>query len=385
MNDFPTQAEIVIIGGGVMGASTAYHLGLRGQSDVVLLEKEPFFGTGATGRCAGGVRYQFSTEVNIRLSQASLPMLDRFEEELGQAIDRRRCGYFFLLNRQQDMAQFEHNVALQHRMGVPTQWLSGDEVRQRLPLLNLEDVLAATVCMEDGLADPNGVVAGYMAGAKRLGVKLCSSTAVSQISQADGRYIVHTNHGRIECQTIINTAGPWAGQISDMLGVPLPIQPIRRQWFTTTPLPELPADFPFVIFFDRSLYFHPEGKGLLTGMSKPDQAPGFDQSVDEDWELVHLEAAVQRLPLLEKAGLQSRLAGLYEVTPDAHPIISGVPGVANYYVVAGFSGHGFMHGPIAGKLAAEMVLDGAAHSVDVSMLDYARFADGRLIQEYNVV
>jgi len=170
-----------------------------------------------------------------------------------------------------------------------------------------------------------------------------------------------------------------------MLGVPLPIVPVRRQWLTTTPLPDLPPDFPFVIFFGLSLYFHPEGRGLLTGMSNPQQPPGFDQSVDEEWELVHLEAAIERLPLLEMAGLQSRLAGLYEMTPDAHPVISSVPGREGYYVVAGFSGHGFMHGPIAGKLMAEIMLDGAAHTVDVGMLDYARFGDGRLIQEYNVV
>lgn len=147
----PKHSEIVVIGGGVMGASTAYHLAQRGMRDVALLEKEPFFGTGATGRCAGGIRYQFSTEVNIRLSQASLPMLDRFEEEMGQVIDRRRCGYFFLLTREADVAQFRQNVALQHRLGVPTQWLTGDEVRRRLPLLKADDVIAATVCPEDGL------------------------------------------------------------------------------------------------------------------------------------------------------------------------------------------------------------------------------------------
>jgi sarcosine oxidase subunit beta len=140
-----------------------------------------------------------------------------------------------------------------------------------------------------------------------------------------------------------------------------------------------------VIYFGQSLYFHPEGKGLLTGMSNPDESVGFEQRVDEDWELVHLEAAIARLPLLERAGLQSHLAGLYEVTPDAHPIFGAVPGMAGYFVVAGFSGHGFMHGPIAGKLMTEIMLDGRAHTVDVSMLDYGRFADGRLIEEYNVV
>jgi sarcosine oxidase subunit beta len=154
---------------------------------------------------------------------------------------------------------------------------------------------------------------------------------------------------------------------------------------TTTPIPEIPADFPFIIDFAQSLYFHREGKGLLTGMSNPNQPPGLDQRVDEEWELVHMEAAMKRLPLLAKAGRQSAWAGLYEVTPDAHPIFGSVPELAGYYLVTGFSGHGFMHGPVAGLLMSEIILEGQAASLDVSMLDYGRFAEDRLIQEYNVI
>lgn len=381
----PEQTEVVIIGGGVMGASTAYHLAARGLTDLVLLEKESFFGTGATGRCAGGVRYQFSTAVNIRLSQASLPMLDRFPEEIGQAVDKRPCGYLFLLTNEADVAAFRRHIALQHRLGVPSEWLSGDDVRRWLPQLQADDVLAATYCAEDGLVDPNGVVAGYVAAARRLGARLLTDTAVTGLDVEGSGYRVQTTQGEIRCRQLVNAAGPWAGVVSDLLGVPLPITPIRRQWLSTTALPDLQPDFPFVIDFAQSLYFHPEGEGLLTGMSNANEQPGFDQRVDDAWELVHLEAAIERLPLLERAGLQSRLAGLYEVTPDAHPIIGVVPGPAGYFVVAGFSGHGFMHGPIAGKLLAEIMLDGASRTVDVSMLDYGRFADGRLITEYNVV
>jgi sarcosine oxidase subunit beta len=184
---------------------------------------------------------------------------------------------------------------------------------------------------------------------------------------------------------VVNAAGPWAGAVSALAGVPLPITPVRRQMLTTTPLPELPPDFPFVIDFATSLYFHREGAGLLTGQSNPDEAPGFDESVDLDWELQHMEAAIARLPLLARAGRVAHWAGLYEVTPDAHPIFGAVPQIAGYYVVAGFSGHGFMHGPIAGLLMAEIILDGRASTLDVSSLDYARFAEGRTIVEYNVV
>lgn len=386
MSELPQTAQIVIVGGGVMGASTAYHLALRGCRDIVLLEKQPFFGLGATGKCAGGIRYQFSTEINVRLSLLSLPMLDRFEEETGQPIDLRYCGYLFLLTNEEDLAAFKRNVALQRGLGVPTEWLSGDEIRRRIPQLAAEDVLAGTFHAGDGLADPNGVVAGYIAAARRLGVKAYTDTAVTAIDSANGRIMaVQTNRGRITCDTVVNAAGPWSAVVSQMAGIPLPVVPIRRQMLTTTPLPDLADDFPFVIDFAQSLYFHRESGGILTGMSNPDQAPGFDESIDEEWEFVHMEAAIARLPLLEKAGRVANWAGLYEVTPDAHPIISGVPALEGYVVVSGFSGHGFMHGPIAGLLTAELILDGQAHTLDISALDYGRFSRLELSQEYNVI
>lgn len=386
MPDIPQRANVVVIGGGVMGASTAYHLALKGEKNVILLEKEPFFGLGATGRCAGGIRYQFSTEINVRLSQISLPMLERFEEETGQAIDLRWIGYLFLLTNEADVQKFRHNVSMQNGLGVPTEWLSGDEVRRRVPQLNAGDVLAGTYHDGDGLADPNGVVAGYISAARGIGVKAFNDIDVKGIDVQGGRIAgVQTSAGSIACDVVVNAAGPWAAPISETAGVPLPVTPLRRQMLTTTPLPELAPDFPFVIDFARSLYFHPEGDGLLTGMSNPYEQPGFDQSVDENWELEHMEKAIERLPLLERAGLQSHWAGLYEVTPDAHPIIGPVPQVEGYYVVTGFSGHGFMHGPVAGLLTAEQIMDGDAHTLDISMLDYARFDEGRLVQEYNVI
>ena len=386
MSNYPSSAQVVVIGGGVMGASTAYHLALRGVRDVVLLESQPFFGQGATGKCAGGIRYQFSTAVNVRLSLLSLPMLSRFEEETGQPIDLRYPGYMLLATTEDNVAEFQRNVALQHSLGVPTEWLTGDEVRRRVPQLAADDVLAATYNPGDGLADPNGVVAGYISAGRRLGVQAFNDAPVTDIEVENGRVVaVTTPLGRIACETVVNAAGPWAALIGDMAGVPLPIKPVRRQMLTTGPLPKLPPDFPFVIDFARSLYFHREGEGLLTGMSNPNQAPGFDESVDDDWELTHLEAAVERLPLLADARLQAHWAGLYEVTPDAHPIIGSIPGRENFVVVAGFSGHGFMHGPIAGQLVSEIILDGRAHTLDISELGYERFANGRLIREYNVI
>ncbi len=383
--DFPKTAEFVVIGGGVMGASTAYHLAKAGAQNIVLLEKESFFGLGATGRCAGGVRYQFGTEVNVRLSQASLPMIANFEEEMGQAVDYRPIGYLFVLTNEKDVETFKRNVALQHRLGVQTEWLTGDEVRARLPLMHFPDAIAGTIHHKDGLADPNGIVMGYIQQARALGVKALTDVEVTGIERDGDRVTaVSTNQGTIQCEHVINAAGPWAGLIGEMAGVHLPITPIRRQMITTTPIPELPKDFPFVIDFAQSLYFHPEGEGLLTGRSNVNEQPGFDQRVDEEWEWTALESAIERMPILEKAGRQSGWAGLYEVTPDAHPIF-GKTAVSGFWVVAGFSGHGFMHGPISGMLMAEIILEGSAKTVDVSMLDLARFDEGRLIHEYNVV
>ena len=381
----PKTADIIIIGGGVMGASTAYHIAKRGIKNIILLEKEMFFGQGATGRCAGGVRYQFATEINIKLSLLSLPMLERFEEEFGQAIDYHQVGYLFLLTKEKDIEAFKENISLQHKLGVASEWLTGEEVRKKLPLMKLDDVIAGTNNAKDGTVDPNSVVMGYIKGAIQLGAQCISGIEVTGIEINRNKISgVTTSSGMISAPIIINATGPWAGQVSQMAGLTIPLTPIRRQWLTTTPIPELPPDFPFVIDFARSLYFHPEGEGLLTGMSNPQENPGFNQNIDSDWELIHMEAAVSRLPLLENAGVMSRLAGLYENTPDAHPIYGSTP-IDGFYLVTGFSGHGFMHGPISGLLMSEIVLDGKSSTLDVSSLDLARFEEGRLIHEYNVV
>jgi sarcosine oxidase subunit beta len=383
--ELPKTAQIAIIGGGVMGASTAYHLAQAGAKDVVLLERTTHLEDSATSRCAGGVRYQFATEVNIELSKVSLPMLERFKEEIGIDPLYRQCGYFIVLTEPSDVETFQASLRLQHSLGVLTEWLDGDEVRRRLPLMQFEDALAATYHEKDGLVDPSSVNMGYLNRARDLGVTVMMETEAIGIDLENGRISgVQTDQGRVACEQVVNAAGPWAGAVGEYVGIEVPIQPIRRQMVTTTPLPDIPDDFPFVIDFAQSLYFHREGEGLLTGMSNPHQEPGFDQSLDDDWEANALEAAMERLPLLETAGRLSGWAGLYEVTPDAHPIF-GPTSVEGFWVVAGFSGHGFMHGPVSGKLMSEFILEGRAKTVDVSMLDLARFEEDRPIQEYNVI
>lgn len=383
--NLPRSADVVVIGGGVMGASTAYHLALEGVKNVLLLEKESYFGQGATGRCAGGIRHQFATEVNVRLSMVSLAMLDRFKQETGQDPEVRKCGYLFVLTDEKDVDSFKRNMEMQQRLGVATVWLDGEEIRARLPVMRFPDAIGGTYNPDDGLADPNGVVMGYIQAARKLGVKPLTDVEVTEVVLEAGRVsAIATNHGRIHTGNIVNAAGPWASLIGEMAGVDIPITPLRRQMITTTPLPDLPKDFPFVIDFAQSLYFHREGEGILTGMSNPEQDPGFDQSIDEGWEVAAMSAAAERMPMLERAGRLAGWAGLYEVTPDAHPILGPTP-VEGFWLVGGFSGHGFMHGPVAGKLMQEFITEGEARTVDVSSLDLARFKQGRLIHEYNVV
>jgi sarcosine oxidase subunit beta len=196
---------------------------------------------------------------------------------------------------------------------------------------------------------------------------------------------VHSTAGSVSTDAAVIAAGPWSGQIGSFVGVKIPIEPIRRQIAVTGPIPDLRKDFPFVIDFSRALYFHREGGGLLTGMSNRDEEPGFDTRVDEEWRLKHLEQALERLPLLAEAEIAAEWAGLYEVTPDDQPILGRLPMIDGLYICAGFSGHGLMHGPGAGLLMAEEILDGRAQTIDIELLRWSRFEAGVSAGEYNVV
>ncbi len=383
----PKTADIVIIGGGCMGASVAYYLAQHGAKNIVLLEREKFLGMGSTGRNAGGVRYQFSTEVNIRLSMFSLDVISHFEELVGISADYRPIGYLFLLTTPGEVATFKANVELQHRVGVPwVRYLEPQGIAQLAPLVNLEGVIGGTFCPRDGLADPNSVTQGFAKGATQRGARIETETTVTGIKSERGRVsAVVTNRGEVATRTVVNCAGPWAAQIGAMAGLEIPIVPVRRQFFTTDALSDLPRDHVFAIEFATSLYFHPEGAGLLVGMSNPDEKPGDTYAIDEEFHLKTLERALYRLPLLEHARVAKQIAGLYEVTPDAEPIIAQARAQSGFYIAAGFSGHGFQHSPATGKVMSELILDSAAKTVDVSMLDLERFTEGRLIQEVNVV
>lgn len=383
--ELPRRADAVVVGGGVMGTSAAYHLAERGVTDVVLLEREQFLGVMSTGQCAGGIRHQFASEINVLLSLQSIAMLERFPDEIGQEIGLRFDGYLILLGSEKNVATFTEAVQMQHRLGVETKWLDAGDAAQMVPLLEIGGVRAATFYERDGLCDPSSVVQGYAAAARRKGVRLVTETAVTDVQTHAGGFNIRTAKGDIETPVLVNACGAWALELGRMVGIEIPIQPIRRQMVVTTPLPQVPRDFPFTIFFDDSLYFHREGAGILTGQSNRNESPGYKLDIDAEWETAHFEHAVARFPLLESAGVLSRWAGLYEVTPDAQAIFGRVPTLDGFYIMAGFSGHGFMHGPVAGRLMAEEIIDGEAHTVDISPFRYERFLDGRLSPEFNVI
>lgn len=367
-------ADVVIVGGGCMGASVAFHLARLGINDVVLLERESQLGTASTGRNAGGVRHQFSEPANVRLSIESIRMFEDFEAIVGSPIDFHQDGYLFLLADPDHVAAFREARDMQRSLGVDVQWLDPDDAARVAPGIGIDGVVAATYCARDGISDPNGVTMGFASAAKRAGVEIRRGVEVTGID-VDGRGVtaVRTRDGDIATRVVVNAAGAWAGAIGAMAGAPLPISPLRRHIFIAAPPP---GGWPvesrvLVIDFASSFYFHREGANLLFGMGDPAERAGFDISVN--WDVLERIAPVasRRFPALVDADIVRAWAGLYEVTPDAMPII-GPAGVDGLFAIAGFSGHGFQHSPAAGRVLAD-VIAGRDPEFDLSPFRYDRF------------
>ncbi len=379
------QAAVVIVGGGVVGASVAYHLAVRGLTDVVVVERSGL-GSGSTGRSAGGVRQQFSTETNCRLSMLSVAKLLRFQEETGWDPRFMQVGYLFLLTREDDWHQFQRNAEMQSRLGIPVELLSPHAAQAMVPPLAVDDVLGATFCGTDGHADPTQVCLGYASAARARGVEIVAGTTVTGIEVADGHVAaVETSQGRIATECLVNSAGPWAAQIAALAGIDVPIAPYRRQLYYMDRIPTIPEKAPMVVDFASSMYFRPEGPGLLLGMTDRKEPSSFNIQTDEAFLEMLIDQAVRRVPSLASTRVIRGWAGLYDVTPDANPILGPVPGVEGFIMAAGFSGHGFMHSPATGQLVAEMLVDGRAHTIDVSCYSLQRFADRALAPERNVI
>jgi sarcosine oxidase subunit beta len=381
-----STADVVVVGGGAVGTSAAYHLAAAGAGDVVLLERADAVGTGSTGACAGGFRQQFSSRINIELSRASVPMILGFSQEHELPLDVVQDGYLFLLRDQAAWAAFQASAELQRSMGVDARLLTADEAEEIAPGIAVDDVVGATFCPDDGIADPSGLTQGYATAARRAGADLELGVEVSAIEN-DGERVsgVLTADGVIETGVVVDAAGPWAGELAATAGITLPLEPIPRMVVTTGSFPGAPSRRTLVIDAATSYYFHQEGDGVLMGMGGRDERPSFDLSVDRRFiEEELLPTAVRVFPPIERAGIATMWAGLYEMTPDRHPIIGEAP-VRGLFLANGFSGHGFQHAPVVGKLLAELIVGGAARTVDISELGLDRFARGELVVEGHVV
>jgi sarcosine oxidase subunit beta len=384
MTDELPRAGVVVIGGGVMGLSAAFHLAEAGHTDVVVVEADQL-GCGSTSKAAGGVRLQFSDAVNIELAMRSMDAYERFRARPGFDIDLRQVGYLFLLTDADDVATFERSVAMQNELGVPSRMLSAAEAGALAPLANVDDVLAATICMRDGHANTGAVVEGYAQGARAKGVRILTGCPVTAIER-DGDVItgVVTAKGRIPTDTVVCTAGPWSRQLGAMAGVELPVDPVRRPVWFTEPMVDLPHDHPFTIDFTTGFYFHDEGKGLLFGMADPDQPAGFDVELRSDWLEVVGEVAMHRAPKLLDVGIAGGWTGFYETTPDHNGLIGESTTVSRFFYATGFSGHGFLLGPAVGEVIRDLVMD-RPPVVDVSAFSVDRFLAADIRPEHNVI
>ncbi|MCC7509608.1 MAG: FAD-binding oxidoreductase [Planctomycetes bacterium] len=382
------SADIVIVGGGCIGVSVAYHLAKRQAGSILLLEKADFLGAESTGKCAGGIRAQFSTEINCRLSMYSIDCFEGWQDEIGTPFQYRQWGYAFLLTNDQLVKNFRKSHAMWAQLGMQVEWWQPDEVARRLPYVNMEGVQGATFHQRDGFGDPNDLTQGYATRAGALGVKIETGVEVTGIELEGGRRVtgVQTRRGKVKAGTVILCTGAWTRKLGAMCSVDVPIDPIRRQIIVTDKFDDIKDPFPMTVDLSTTLYFHRESGGILIGMSDHTESAGFDDSFNEDFGEKMLVTAMERAPVLENAAPKHKWAGLYEVTPDHHPIIDKLGHVQGAYVCAGFSGHGLMHAPAAGALTSELVLDGKATSIDISQLELGRFSDPtRLHDEANVI
>ena len=379
----PASASVVIVGGGVVGTSVAFHLAEAGV-DVVLLEREQL-GSGSTCRAAGGVRAQFSDALNIEIAQRSLRAFREFARRPGWEIDFKQVGYLFVLSRESDVAIFERNVQLQNDYGVPSRILSPAQARELCPLLSGDDILAAAFSPEDGHLTPEAVVQGYAYGARALGAHIRVGCEMLDIKSSGGEITeVVTTHGAVRTGTVVCAAGAWSRSCGEMVGVELPVTPLRRQVLFTEPISGLAPHLPMTIDFASSFYFHREGPGVLLGMSDPEEKPGFVTETSDDWIPRLIEIASRRAPRIADAGIRGGWAGLYEMTPDHNAIIGEARGVSRFLYATGFSGHGFLQGPAVGEIVRDMVLE-RQPPVDVRPLSVERFDAAALRPEYNVV
>ncbi len=372
----PRTASVVIIGGGVVGCSIAYHLARRGLRDVVVVERDAV-GAGTTSKAAGGIRAQFSTETEVHFSLEAIGVFERFQEEFGVDIGYRKIGYLFLVSGEDDLRGFEERMALQRRLGVDVRLITPKEAQALVPALRVDDLVAAVWGPQDGMAGPSEVTNGFARRARELGVRILEGLDVTGVDLASGGVRgVHTSEGRIEASRIVNAAGPTAARVGRLAGLDLPVLPRRRHIFFTEPFAELPGPVPLTTDRASGFYFRKEMEQVLLSPGDVEDV-GDDPAVAVDWSKVEstVQKALHRLPVIENARIAGGWAGLRPLTPDDHAIIGPAPGLDGMFLAVGFGGHGFQHSPATGRYVAEWLLDGRP-SMDLSLFDPGRFVRG---------
>ena len=384
MSDLPRRAEVLVIGGGIVGASILFHLAEAGVRDVVLLERGDF-ACGSSGKPIGGVRAQFSDALNIQLAARSLAAYERFGEMLGAEIGLDKVGYLFLLRTCGEVERFQTSVAIQNEHGVPTRLLTPADATELCPLIDRDAFVAAAFSPTDGHARPTIAATAYVNAALMRGARAVVGCSVTGIEvRGDEIAAVHTSRGSISTSTVVCAAGPWSREIGGMVGVGLDVRPVRRQVAFSAPIPYLVQRLPFTIDYGSSFYFHNAGDGVLMGMSNREQLPGFAREYDAAWLPALRGLAARCAPGIADLPVRGGWAGLYEMTPDSNALIGESPEVGRFLYATGFSGHGFCQAPATGEVIRDLVC-GERPVVDVTPLRAERFAERAPVVEANIV
>jgi len=382
-------AEVVIIGGGIVGSSIAYHLTVAGCKDVLVIERETAQGKGSTGKSMGGVRAQFSTPVNIQMSLYSIPFYASFDERLGYPAGYRPQGYLFCATEEKHLTYLQTNYEKQIALGLKSvRLITTDEIRGTFPQLRSDDIVGGSFCSTDGFVDPYSAMNGFMSWAVDHGAKLWKNTQVTGIGR-DGLGVanVETTRGSVATRKVVNAAGAWAAGIARMVNLDLPVEPLRRMLIPTEPFDQFPHTAPMIIDMSNGFHFRPEALGFLLAWNDPEETPGYKTDFEPAFIEKVLTRAADRVPIFENLAVNPKRAwaGLYEMTPDHHPILGEAPGIPGFFLANGFSGHGVMHAPATGKILSDLILMGKTDLVDVSLLSLSRFAEGRMIEETAVL
>ncbi|HXU39671.1 MAG TPA: FAD-dependent oxidoreductase, partial [Blastocatellia bacterium] len=382
-------ADVVIIGGGIVGSSVAYHLAERGCTNVLIVDREDRQGMGSTAKSMGGVRAQFATSINIRMSLYSIDLFSKFEEVTGHTAGYTPQGYMFVATNDRHLDYLKSNMQQQRACGLTgVELVTREDILKTVPQIVADDVVGGTFCPTDGFVDPYSVMTGFSKRAREQGVKLWLETEVTGIDLKQGAVAgVQTSRGYVSTRAVVNAAGPWAASVGRLASVDLPVEPLRRQIVKTEPFEQLSSRLPMVIDMSTGFHFRPEGSSYLMAWPDPEETYGFRTDFDYGFIEKILTRAVSRVPVFADVEVNPRRcwAGMYEVTPDHHAIIGRAPGVDGMFLANGFSGHGVMHSPATGRIVSDLILDGTSSFTDSQMLRAERFAEGNAFEETAVL